>query len=572
MSKNQDRYNVSAVAEADEISCSIRSLMLPCRDGVKIHTLVYFPVGMRGKRPVLLLRSPYYPKKQLERPDGWALKNGIVFVLQSCRGTGWSEGIFDPSERDQEKNDVEDLFRWLRKQEWFDGRCVMAGGSYSGWMQWCAERTGCPELVGTAPRVAPLYSCTGAAFPGGGVRLSFALKWGITMHHRCTFGYDNVPDYEKAGLFRQLPVMEADRHAGYGELPPVRKFLAKALDPGKHLELPVSEFKKFRAPAYIVGGWFDLFKAETVASFQLMRKYAATDGARKFTRLTIGPWGHPGLLNPDLFGKDCNYDNLGVEKRRLQHLGGLLKDPDRNPLPSEPAVRYYALGENRWHTACSWPPAGTEQRRYYLHSSGNANSLSGDGALTRRKCGGEAPDVYVSNPDDPVLSNDGTDTALGCYDRSSQQKRADVLVYTTPVFRRKLAIAGEIVLRFSASASTPDTDFFAVLSDVLPDGRAMYLTMGMIRARFRNSLDREELLEPGRLYEFEIRLSDIAVTFLPGHAMRLEIAGQSFPLCDRNANTGGRLLHDTELKKSVHTIYHSSAHPAELLLPVLPSA
>ena len=98
----------------------------------------------------------------------------------------------------------------------------------------------------------------------------------------------------------------------------------------------------------------------------------------------------------------------------------------------------------------------------------------------------------------------------------------------------------------------------------------MYLTEGMIRARFRNSLDREELLEPGKLYEFEIDLSHIAVTFLPGHAMRLEICGQSFPQFDRNANTGGHLLHDARLEKSVHTIHHSAAHPAELILPVLP--
>ncbi|MBQ6471513.1 MAG: CocE/NonD family hydrolase [Victivallales bacterium] len=570
MSTTKDEYNVSLTAEADEISCSLQSLMLPCRDGTKLHTVIYFPTNMRKKMPVLLLRTPYCRKDWLERPDGWALKNSIVYILQSCRGTAWSEGVFDPSERDQEKDDVEDLFRWLRTQTWFNGRCVTAGGSYPGWTQWCAERAECPGLVGTAPRVAPLYSCSGAAFPGGGVRLSFALKWGLSMHHRCAFGYSNVPDYEKNGVLWQLPVLEADRHAGYGELPPVRKFLAKALKPGGLLKLPVSEFKRFRAPAYIIGGWFDIFKAETVASFQLMRKYAATSCARGFTRLTIGPWGHGGLLNPDLFGKECNYEDLGVEKRRLQHLLGLLKNPHQDPLPSEPQVRYYSLGENRWHTSEAWPPPGTRQCRYYLHSGGNANSLSGDGTLSRRKCGDEPSDVYVSNPEDPVPSNDGTDTSLGCYDRTPQQRRPDVLVYTSPVFKRKLALAGEIVLRFSASVSTADTDFFAVLSDVLPDGRSMYLTMGMIRARFRNSLDRAELLEPGRLYAFEIHLSDIAVTFMPGHAMRLEIAGQSFPLCDRNPNTGGKILHDTELRKSIHTIHHSATHPAELLLPTLP--
>ena len=242
---NKDKYDISSISDADEISCTIRRLMLPCRDGAKLHTLIYFPEGRRGKMPVLLIRSPYYPKTLLERSDGWSLKNGIVFIVQTCRGTSWSEGIFDPAERDREKDDVEDLFRWLRKQDWFGGRCAMIGGSYSGWMQWCAERTGCPELVAVAPRVAPLYSCTGAAFPGGGARLSFALMWGISMHHRTSPEYAGVPvpDYEKGGVLRRLPVIEADIHAGYGEIPEVRKFLDKALKPGRHLKLPVSEFR-----------------------------------------------------------------------------------------------------------------------------------------------------------------------------------------------------------------------------------------------------------------------------------------------------------------------------------------
>ena len=364
-------------------------------------------------------------------------------------------------------------------------------------------------------------------------------------------------------------MIEADRQAGFGRLAPFRKFLSKGEQPGRHLGIIAGDFKSCTAPAYIVGGWFDPFKTETVESFRLMQTRAKTARARGYTRLTVGPWGHGGLLNPDLFGEHCNYAETGVEDRTMGHLGGLLKDPDRDPLPDEPKVRYYSLGENQWHTAGCWPPEKVRETVWFLHSGGNANSLTGDGRLSVRKPGREQPDVYVSNPDDPVLSNNGSHAALGCYDRTPQQKRSDVLIYTSPVFRRPLAVAGAVRLRFTASASTPDTDFFATLTDVLPDGRAMFLTTGMIRARFRNSLDREDFLENGKPYEFEIDLSHIAVTFLPGHAMRLEICGQHFPQYDRNANTGGRLLHDTRLEKSVHTIFHDEVHPAELILPVL---
>lgn len=569
MTKAKDQFNVTAVQMPDNVSCSIQSLMLPCRDGVKLHTLIYFPVNMPKKAPVLLHRSPYCQKPHFDLPNEWALKNSTVSILQSCRGTGWSEGVFDPAEKEQEKRDAEDLFQWLRTQAWFNGRCVIPGGSYLGWTLWCAAFAEIPELVGTAPRVAPFYSCSGSSVPGGGIKLSFALAWMLSMHHRCTYGYDSVPDYEGNGIFQHLPVIEADLKAGYGELKPLRKFLEQGTHPGSHLGIASQPFHSCKVPAYIVGGWFDLFKTETVESFQLMQAHAKTALAREYTRLVIGPWGHPGLLNPDWFGKECTYAGTHVDSDMMKYLGGLLKNPRRDPLPSEPRVRYYCLGENQWRSAACWPPADVRKAIWYLHSGGNANSLTGDGLLNRRKPGDERPDVYVSNPESPVLSNNGVHAALGYYDRIPQQKRADVLLYTSAILRRPLTVTGEVRLRFTASASTSDTDFIATLTDVYPDGRAMFLTTGMIRARFRKGLDCEELLEPNRLYEFEISLSHIAVTFLPGHAIRLEICGQNFPMFDRNANTGGRLLHDTQLNKSIHTIFHDQSHPAELVLPVL---
>lgn len=568
MDQTKDIYDVTERPAPADIRCTIENHMLPMRDGVRIYTALYFPPNLRKKAPVLLIRTPYIQGTAILLPDAHSLKKGYVYVLQACRGTAWSEGVFDPADRDRERDDAEDLFLWLRKQKWFNGRCVMTGSSYPGWVQWCAARTACPELVAVAPRVAPLHSCAGAPCPGGGTRFAFTLSWMLSMHHRATYGYASVPDYEGNGLFRQLPVIDADRNAGYPELAPFRKFMEKALLPGKHLKRHAADFDVMRAPAYIVGGWFDGFKGETIESFMRMRQQAATAPAREFTRLTVGPWGHGGLLNPDLFGKRCDYRE--TDKRMYRHLDGLLADPEKDPLPGEPAVRYYSLGVNEWKTADTWPPRGTHDVRYYLHSGGNANSLNGDGTLSRRKPGAEKPDVYVSDPNDPVLSCNGKHAALGCYDRVPMQKRTDVLVYTSSVFKQPLAVAGEIRLSFTAAVSTPDTDFVAVLTDVLPDGRAMILTKGMIRARFRRSLEKEELLVPGKAYRFEISLSHAAVTFMPGHAMRLEIAGQHFPTLDRNANTGGALFRDRELKSSIHTIFHDAKNPAELILPVLP--
>ena len=565
MSQKRDPYNVTDIPPACDTSGDIKIVMLPMRDGVRLQTVIYFPVNVKKKSPAVVIRSPYTRKTELLYPYPEAHKRGIITVYQACRGTGWSEGIFDPADPDNERNDAEDLFKWLEQQSWYNGRSVMLGASYPGWVQWCAMETG-NHLSGTAPQVAPLYSCQGSAAPGGAVRFSFTLSWNLTMHHRRKYGYGNIPDYEKMGLFRKLPVIDADKNALYPELAPFRKFFLAARTPAKLLNAVADKFKKYTCPAYIAGGWFDPFCTESILSFMLMKKSAATEKARNFTRLVIGPWGHGGLLNPEVFGKNCDYRHL--DKWRLKFLFGLLKNPEKDPLSKEPAVRYYMLCENKWYESDCWPPANAAERKFYLHSSGSANTLNGDGTLSEVPPQQEKEDIYLSDPNDPVLSNGGSHASLGCYDRTDMEKRSDVLVFTSAKLTEPVTVAGEVKLRFTAAVSTPDTDFAATLTYVTPEGKSMLLTTGMLRARFRD-INKEELLIPGKLYDFEINLSHIAVKFMPGYAIRLSLCGQHFPAFDRNANSGKTILEDTELFISKHTIYHDAEHPATLILPCI---
>lgn len=568
MSKNE--YNVSIPElKPFDVCCDIKIVNVPMRDGVKLHTQICFPPEMAETAPVLLFRTPYSRTTWLDLPSQLALTHRCIYIMQACRGTGFSGGgVFHPSDRDVEKNDAEDFFAWLKEQSWFNGRCAMLGASYPGWVQWCAMRAADNPLVGISPRVAPLYSCFTAARPGGGAALSFAQDWPISMYHRRTYGYENVPDYIAMQVSHHLPVVDADIFAGYGKpLPVYRDFIAGVENPGEALKDHDAGFDKFCAPAFISGGWFDGFKQETIASFQLLKQRGATAKARKFTRLTVGPWGHPGLLNPELFGAENDYRELLPREEKF--LTGLLNDPNADPLPGEMQVKYFLMGENKWYDTTDWPPPGTIEQTLYLHSGGNANSLDGDGFINAVPPQNELPDQYVSNPADPVTSQRGNTLAAGCYDRSEMEKRPDMLVYTSEKFTTPLAVTGNIRLRFFASVTTPDTDFFATLTDVTPEGKSMLLTTGMVRARFAKSLNTPELLTPGQIYPFEIDLGDTAVKFLPGHALRLELCGQEFPAFDRNANTGNTPMHDTELRTSCHTIYHDAAHPAELILPVL---
>lgn len=558
-----DRYNVTDLVPVYDIQCRIENLMIPMRDGVRLHTAVYFPLAHQGKSPVMIVRSPYCQTPMLSLPHGGCLKRGVIYILQACRGTGWSEGLFDPAERDQEMFDAQDLFAWLENQTWFNGCVAMTGASYPGWVQWCAARTGNPILCAIAPQVAPLYSCNGSVALGGGLKLSFTTHWMLSMHHRRTYGYAGVPDYEEMKIDWKLPVIDCDINGGYPQLTAVRKFIQKAQKPDELIPVKSSEFSNMRTPALVSGGWFDGFKEETITGFQLLKRYGATTQARNFTRLVIGPWGHGGLLNPDLFGAECDHRELN--KYQGNFIFGLLDKPNQDPLPDVPVVKYYLLGENRWKTADMWPPAGGIERCWYLHSNGNANTSKGDGTLNRELPLSEVADVYVSDPNNPVLSNKGSHNSLGCYDRSNDELRNDMLVYTSDPLTVAVTVIGEVKVKFFASCSTPDTDFFATLTAVLPDGRSMLLTQGMIRARYRKGLDNQELVIPIEVAEYEISLGNIAVKFLRGFAIRLEIHGQDFPHYDRNANTGNVVATDTCLCSSIHTVYHDKQHPAMLI-------
>ena len=139
-----------------------------------------------------------------------------------------------------------------------------------------------------------------------------------------------------------------------------------------------------------------------------------------------------------------------------------------------------------------------------------------------------------------------------------------------PVREKPLAVTGPVRLRFHAAVSAPDTDFVVHLLDVTPDGRSLWLTDGVLRARYRNGTEKAELLVPNEITEFEVVLNDIAAAFLPGHALRIELCGQNFPAYGRNPNTGNEYTTDPELRCAAVTVYHDAEHPAELLLPVLP--
>jgi putative CocE/NonD family hydrolase len=338
-------------------------------------------------------------------------------------------------------------------------------------------------------------------------------------------------------------------------------------------------FEDITVPALNIGGWFDIFVNSTARTFTELKKRGGSAEAREGQRLIIGPWDHlnsTGVYPDRTFGlmADARYDDLTGAHRRFfdRWLRG-----QADALAGSAPVRIFVMGIDQWRDEQDWPLPDTSYADYYLDSSGRANTADGDGDLRSEPPGGERADTYLYDPGRPVPTLGGrvmspaTANAAGPVDQRRAESRDDVLCYTTPVLDRPVEVTGHVSLTLFASSSAPDTDFTGKLVDVFPDGRAIFLTDGILRARYRHSLADPQLLTPGQVYEITIDLSVTSNVFLPGHRIRLEVSSSNFPRFDRNTNTGGTIAEDRDedVQIAVNRIFHGPGRPSRLVLPVI---
>jgi putative CocE/NonD family hydrolase len=325
---------------------------------------------------------------------------------------------------------------------------------------------------------------------------------------------------------------------------------------------PARDYAEYEVPMLHIGGWWDLFGAGTVRNYQGMR--AAGKAAQ---HLWIGPWAHThyeqeiGALR---LGPTASAANAGVIAAFNRFIDQHLRDAEPRLAP----VHYFLLGANEWRDADDWPPSATDRRALYLHSGRGANSNRGDGMLSHEPPSGkERRDRYLYDPERPVPSID----PAGPHDRGQVEARDDVLCYTTDPLPQSLTIAGPVVLELWAISDAPDTDWTAMLVDVYPDGRAISLCDGILRARYRESLAEPRLLEPNKPECYTIQLGHIACRFDAGHRIRLEVSSSSFPKYDPNPNTGRPTAFESEIRVAIQQVLHDAACPSRLCVSVLPS-
>ncbi|HYX50893.1 MAG TPA: CocE/NonD family hydrolase, partial [Ktedonobacteraceae bacterium] len=562
------------------------------RDGVTLRANVYRPAG-EGQWPVLLTRLPYgkdLPLGSAVLDPTQVARQGYVVIVQDTRGRFMSEGEWVPFIN--EALDGVDTIEWAAHLPYSNGKVGMYGISYFGFTQWSSAVLQPPALKAMAPAQTWNDPFNGVLFRGGALELGTAGSWQLMMGlNELMRRHRGNPQVLGSSINSLVKEMDALGKEGYWSLP-LREFgplkrndiaqsffenFSNPMDPEHPITQPLFITGKQEGvvvPTLNVGGWYDIFLQDTINSFKFMREQGSTQEARQ-SKLLIGPWAHGAFTNPigEInfgFGSTAAFIDLQIDFMSLQvrWFDHWLKDIDTGMLNEAP-IKIFVMGTNIWRDEQEWPLARAIETRYYLHSNGRANTLSGNGYLNTDLPDKEEPsaDCYDYDPAIPVITLGGAlllspEYRPGPFDQRSIESREDVLVYTTGELKEDLEVTGQIKVHLWAISSAPDTDFVARLSDVHPDGYAQNLTDGIIRARYRNAALGEDasLIEPGRVYEYEIDLWATSNVFRTGHQIRLDVTSSNFPRWDRNPNTGHEFGVDSELAVAHQTILHDPEH------------
>ncbi|MCC6342375.1 MAG: CocE/NonD family hydrolase [Bryobacterales bacterium] len=566
---------------AQAISETIRvegHVAVPMRDGVKLYADVYRP-RREGRFPTIITRTPYGVQRDGMHPAVIAFaRHGYAVVVQDVRGRYESEGAWDPFRN--EASDGYDTVEWAARQPWSNGKVGMHGGSYLGHVQWQAATMAPPHLTAVFPVLASTSIYHNTFFHGGAFKLALAFGWGVVrMPNRImnpqywhTESY-SPQELKYENIIWTLPLNRIDLESSGQKVGFFRDWLRHQSYDGYWRAISDEErFQAVKVPAHTFGGWFDLLLGGTLNGYTGLRAKGATEAARKGAKMIVGPWGHGASRTyGDIdFGPLAMRSLFDMELRWNDHY---LKGID-NGIDREPPVELFLMGVNKWVQYEDWPVPGTKFTPLYLASGGNANSMRGDGQLQFEAPSGAEADRFVYDPDNPVPSLGGNDCCgapfpAGPRDQRPVESRHDVLVYSSGILKEPLAIAGPVKMKLYASTDGRDTDFMIKLVDVYPDGAAYNIAEGILRARFHEGLDRIRLLEPNRVYEFEIDMRGTANVFQPGHRIRVDVTSSNFPQYDRNPNTGEDLGASGTVRVARQTVFHSSAAKSHIVLPVV---
>lgn len=557
-----------------------RNVTVKMRDSVTLHADIFRPKA-HGKFPVLLQRTPYDKNNEVSIGLQGAAR-GYVVIVQDVRGRYTSDGEWYTFKH--ESDDGYDTIEWAAALPYSDGRVGMFGGSYVGATQMLAAIAHPPHLAGICPVVTASNYHENWTYQGGAFEQWFNESWtsGLaqnTLTHAIS-GQTNALKGMWQLPLTSYPLFNFPATTGVPTSTPdaapyFLDWLAHPTYDEYWKRWSIEEhFADINVPILHVAAWYDIFLGGSLRNYLGVKAHGG-ENARKGQHLLVIIGGHAGggrKIGDVDFGPTAAFDE---DAMTLDWYDFLFKSV-QNQFAGKP-VKFFVMGTNQWREEDDWPLARAHNTKYFLHSSGKANSLRGDGTLSATAAKTENTDQFIYDPANPVptiggpLCCDANHLKPGPLDQRPAEGRDDVLVYSTTPFAQDTEVTGPVSLELYAKSSAVDTDFAAKLVDVWPDGFAQNLTEGIIRARYRDSNEKATLLNPGQIYKFNLDLWATSNVFKKGHVLRLEISSSNFPRFDRNLNTGEQTSTAQHFVSATNAIYHDTEHPSALILPVVPA-
>lgn len=519
-----------SIASADTTKTTV---MVPMRDGVRLSTTVYLPSG-EGRWPALLIRTPYSKDgRAADMIAAMAMLNGYALVGQDMRGRYASEGEdFLVFQHDGwgEHRDGFDTVAWIAEQPWLNGKVATFGASAMGIVQNLMAPTQPPALVcqHTGVAFSSMYHQT--AYQGGAWRKALVERWlrGNKFDPRSIETFHGHPDYDE--FWDQFN--------------------------------PEARAEKINVPIMFVGGWYDIFNQGTIDMFKAVNERGGPR-ARGNCRLVMEAFGH-GASNDLKFKRIARPANTQEAK-----WANLWVKRDGKGIDEIPVVQYYVLGDPEtpgapgceWRSADAWPIPATETPVYFHKGGGLDWAPPAEESATRS---------YMYDPKNPVPTHGGQNLQIskGPKDQRPVENRPDVLLFTSPELTKPLEVTGRVKAKLWVASSALDTDFTVKLTDVYPDGRSMLLLDGILRMRHRNTFEKSEMMEPGKVYEIEVDLWSTSIIFNTGHRVRVAVSSSNSPRFEPNPNTGRPSGMDDETQIARNTLYLDASHPSHIILPV----
>lgn len=526
--------------------------MLPCRDGVRLRTIFYRPVTDEPV-PTIVQRCCYPGQEGMIRVHGEEVcKKGFALVCQMCRGTGGSEGQWEPNVN--ERSDGLDLMQALDKLSWID--CMgYKGASYLALTGW-AMADAVPSKVRSMYLTVYGTSRHTSAYKDGLFRQDILTAWAMS-----NAGFPVSADYLTSAAYR--PQVQVDEALWGKRLDWYRDWITHtdADDPywqqgfwGQLREIP----SKVTFPVCIVEGWYDHHLGSALKGYESL-----SEQSKAHTVLRIGPWNH--FFTPVIRGH-VNQRN-GNSRDTLDALDWFYETLMQKQLPKG-RVEAYLIGSDTWQEFAQFPFAPEKEEVFYLSAAkeGNAYALMPEAD--------ESAEIsYTYDPQNPVFSHGGeslfeTREEIGSLPQPECGWRDDVISFVSAPLEHDMTILGPLKAQLYVASDAQDTAFTIKVMEVFDNGEAYNIRNGITTLAYRNGAQHRLPYEPNTVESLEIACWDVAWTLKKGSRLRVDISSSNFPEYSVHPNQAGVWSKIDKTVPAKQTLYIGLQHPACITLPL----